>query len=137
MPLYAQLDDEVVVDMLDRAARGESIKSIGIDLGLSEQLVGKYLAHRLEVVDGKRREKRAAIAICLDAGCDYRETAAKSGASVAEVARFVWASREEERARRPKATPEEMAEAQEAERVRRNASQRARYAARRAKGQSS
>lgn len=131
MALRAQLADEDIRAMLDRASRGEPMKAIAIDMGVNPALVARYLAHRPEVVEGKRRDKRAAIGVCLDAGCDRRETSAKSGASIAEVARFVWARAQEERVRNVRTpTEEELEAAQEAERQRVNAQARARYAAR-------
>ncbi len=101
MPRRRQMADEDVLDVLDRAARGEPIKSIAIDTGIAASIVNKYLAHRLEVVEGKLREKRAAIGVCLAAGCTVPETAARSGASIAQVVRYVWARAQEERVRRP------------------------------------
>lgn len=130
MAFRAQLADEDIRDVYDRATKGEPIKAIAIDMGLGAPLVARYVAHRPDVCEGKRRERRQAIGLCLDAGCDYRETAAKSGASIAEVARYVWARAQEERVRNVRTpTAEEIAAATKAMREKANASARARYAA--------
>ncbi len=101
MPRRARLRDVDIAEVLADARAGKSIKVIAEENDLAPQLVSKYTAHLPEVVDGKRRDKRAAIGIALDAGCTVPEAAERAGARISEVVRYIWASRQEARVRPP------------------------------------
>lgn len=132
MPIQAPTDPAIAREVIERRRKGELRKVISLEMGLCLDVISKLTAHLPEdVPNGRREQRRVKILALLDEGMSPRQVAEKLGCSVYAASLIANARLAEARAFAPetRATPEDI------ERFRRekNAAQRRRYAARKAR----
>ncbi len=94
MPLMHKTSAHIIVEMCRRRRAGEIIKAIAFDLGATECVVAKYVAH-LPRDRAKDEARRLAILTGLDAGLGVRDIVERVGCAVGDVVRVVRAMNSE------------------------------------------